>query len=329
MLTSIMVTYEEKEEFFIRSVLKEIKRTEVFKVRKVLLGQLFAKRAASIILPENQLQNIFDKLTANEMEIYPFNHDYKTRIAKTKERVSELNLYQDDRKRAELFRFRRKRGLNYFQNENEIRKQDLPKVPKALPKEVNESLAKVDLTNSNNLSIDVNVKEGNYVAIRNMIKNNPLQNEKLKEKYIPAIKNSILINLENGLNKDVLLNVSIAKLKEIICDEEIKAIRTDDIIVKAGEALIKLCSEKNREELVNLINLPSIGQRLNVMAAVKLAELIFEAEGSIDEKLLKYSTEKINRRFLLTSYDVIEPSISDLNKSRFDLLFNSIQEMAA
>lgn len=205
----------------------------------------------------------------------------------------------------------------------------IKKSPKELPTEIKSALKNIDVNNPVIESLDINVKEGNYVVIKNMIKNNPLHNPQLKEKYIPAIKNCVKIQLERGINSASYVDTSIQKLKEIICNPEIKAITSEDLVDLAGRALISLCSEASKEELINTINLPNVGQRLNVMAAIKLAELIFEKESGVDEELQKMAVERINRRFLMTSYDVMEPAISELNKSRFNLLMNTIHELAA
>lgn len=332
MLASVLITFEEKEEFFIRGVLREIKRTDTFKVRRITIGRLFEKKAASIFLPQDQLQNMFDKLIANEINIFPFNEEYKEKIKETKERIRKSHVYEHDKLRAEYYRAKRASGISFVSAEENYSRKINPiaaKTAKPLPIETQNTIKNFDVNKSSKEPLDVYVKEGNYQVIRNMIKNNPLHNEQIKEKYIPAIKSSVQIQLEKGLNEPGYLDQAIEKLTGIICDEEIRAIKTDDFVGLAGDALIKICVEKKREELVSLSNLPSIGQRLNVMAAVKLAELIFEEKETTDDALLKFATEKINRRFLLTSFDVIEPSISELNKSRFNLLMNSIQEMAA
>jgi hypothetical protein len=331
MLSSVLVTFKESEEFYIRAVLRELRKNESLSVKRITIGQLFDKKAASIFIPENQLQDVFDKLIANEIQIFPFNDEYKTKIKETIERLRRSSVYSQDKLRAEYFRKRRISGISGLQSsESEQNYRPLiKKSPKELPTEIKSVLKNIDVNNPVIESLDINVKEGNYIVIKNMIKNNPLHNPQLKEKYIPAIKNCVKIQLERGINNASYVDTSIQKLKEIICDPEIKAITSEDLVDLAGRALISLCSEASTEELINTINLPNVGQRLNVMAAIKLAELIFEKESGVDEELQKMAVERINRRFLMTSYDVMEPAISELNKSRFNLLMNTIHELAA
>lgn len=333
MLSSVLVTFEESEELYVRAVLREIRKNPTTDVKRIAIGQLFEKRAASIFLPESQLQNVFDKLIANELHIFPFNDEYKEKIKKTTERVHSSNIFQKDKVRAQYFRKIRKEIANSrtdsASGKSTERKSHIPKTPKELPTEIKAALKSVDQGNPAEESADIHVKEGNYLVLRNLIKNNPLHNDHIKEKYIPAIKNSIKIHLEKGSRNGSYVDTAIVKLKEIICDVEIKAIKTEDIIDLAGNALISLCSQTEPEKLVDLINLPNVGQRINVMAAVKLSELIHEKEGAVDTALLEYAAGKINKRFLLTAYDVMEPVISEINRARFNLLMNSIEEFSA
>ncbi|KAF0140557.1 MAG: hypothetical protein FD122_2357 [Stygiobacter sp.] len=332
MLSSVLVTFEESEELYVRTVLREIRQNLSTEVKRIAIGQLFDKKAASIFLPENQLQNVFDKLIANELNIFPFNDEYKEKIKQTKEKVKESNLFQQDKIRAQYFQKRRKeilseRAASSAKNSG-VRKSQPPVKPKELPAEIKTALKSIEKGNPAGESVDIHVKEGNYVLLRNMIKNNPLHNEHIKEKYIPAIKNSIKIHLEKGSRNSSYVDTAIVKLKEIICDVEIKAIKTEDIIDLAGNALISLCTQTDPEKLVEFINLPNVGQRINVMSAVKLSELIHEKEGTVDTALLEYAAAKINKRFLLTAYDVMEPVISEINRARFNLLMNSIEEFS-
>lgn len=93
----------------------------------------------------------------------------------------------------------------------------------------------------------------------------------------------------------------------------------------AGNAILSLSSEINPQSLINVINMPNVSQKLNVMAAIKLSELIFDNEPH-DQNLLALAAKQINRRYLLLYYDVMEAVISDVNKNKFNKLIDAIDE---
>lgn len=150
-----------------------------------------------------------------------------------------------------------------------------------------------------------------------------MHNQDSTERYKQAIRNFIIINKRKGMTNILYVDTAIEKLSEVVADKDIKAIKTDDFISLASHAILTIGSEINPESLISVINLQNAGQKLNVMAAVKLSEIIFETE-PIDQKLFALAAKQINRRHLLLCYDVIEPIISDADKLRFTKLMDSI-----
>jgi hypothetical protein len=344
MLSSVLATFDESKETQVRLVLHELKQDKNINIKKIVFGQLFDKMTASIFFQEKDLQSVFDKLLANEITIYPYDDEYKERIRDTYEKLSRDTTYSKDKLRA--FKIR----IEEYKTNNPGRKdepqKDAAKGTGSVNKNQQAALAakilKKDSEANNKFEFNLHTeggktkltglakmcKEGDYLGIRNIINKNPVLNQEAKEKFIPAVKNCIKINLDKGLESRYYVDEAIHKLKTIICDKDIKSIVTDDLVSIAGNAVITLCADQDPEELIKVANLPNIGEKINILAVVKLGELIYENErsGIINEELLNEATSQLNTRFVTMAYDVMETVISETNKTRFQKLMKAIDD---
>jgi len=317
MYSTIQATFDKSKERYVRAVMKQLKIDKITDVKRIAMGQLFNEMTACIVIPNDKLRTTLQILIANNIKIYSFDSEFKKVV--------------DDL-------IKEPKGKSYYpkgwidteqsnSNESILGVLFEPKVSDKVKKEINDRLAaavkNIDQNSSSSQAIDNLVKEGNYRAIKNWIQNNPLQNQDASEKYTEAIRNYININKQKGIDNKSYIDTAILKLSEVVCDKDIKAITTDDFINIACNAILSLCSDINPESLIDVINLPNVSQRLNVMAAIKLSELIFNNEVN-DEKLISLAAKKINRRYLLQSFDVMETVISDVNKSSFNRLIDTI-----
>lgn len=344
MLSSILATFDQTKYFHVRTVLHELKKDRNINVIRIIYGQLFEKMTACIFVTECELEKVLEKLLTHDIQVFPYNDDFRQKITKA---LSKVKLTPE---------YARNKAKNYNENlsniaSNNHRKKEIrkPESPTALisAKSIdaiknpislkNNFEAKSRLSTSNHADIKKTdsstlnrlCEEGDYIAIRNILKKNPIANQYAKEKYIPAIKNCIEIFHKKGLQNRSSVDQAISKLKDIVSDKEIKLIMSADLTNLAGSALINVAAEQDPEELVTIANLTHVGERVNVMAATRLSELIFENKkiGEVDNELLKYTAERINVRFVLLSFDVMETVISDKNKERFNKLINSINEI--
>jgi hypothetical protein len=317
MYSTIQATFDKSKDRYVRAVMKQLKLDEVTNVKRIAMGQLFDEMTACIVIPQDKLRTTLQILIANNIKIYSFDSEYKKVIDDVMKQPKGKCYYPKGWIDTELSNKAESYGNVLFE----------PKVSDKVKKEINDRLAaavkNIDHKSRSSQAIDNLVKEGNYRAIKNWIQNNPLQNQDASEKYTEAIRNYININKQKGIDNKSYIDTAILKLSEIVCDKDIKAITTDDFINIACNAILSLCSDINPESLINVINLPNVSQRLNVLAAIKLSELIFNNEVK-DEKLLMLGAKKINRRYLLQSYDVMEAVISEINKSNFNRLIDAI-----
>jgi hypothetical protein len=335
MLTSVLATYKESDSQHMNNVLQELKNTNLVNVKGIVHGQLFDKLTVSIFVKNENLQTIFDVLISNDIEIFPYNEDYRKRKEETIAKFHKQSKDYQDLLRSHDSRDEESgKNMNYkwglenrgvtrrLLNPNDKYKKEIDGKLKSLMKQFDSSAEIPD-------NIESLVKRGNYLAIRNLIKKNPQQNRDLKENLVPSIMNCIKRNLDIGLQKRVYFDAAVSKLKDIINDKEIKTLEGGNIVNLAGNALITLCSQTNPEELIEIINSPSVGHKINVLAAIKLSEMILENDeiGGVDQSLLKIACSKVNVRFVLTAYDVIEDRIATINKGRFTYLIDSINKM--
>ncbi len=334
MLTSVLATYRESDFQHMNNVLQELKNTNLVNVKGIVHGQLFDKLTVSIFVKTENLQTVFEILIANDIEIFPYNEEYRKRKEETIAKLHKQSKDYEDLLRTHDGRNEESgKNVNYkwglenrgitgrLLNPNDKYKKEINSKLKAL---MNQLDSPADAPEN----IESLVKRGNYLALRNLIKQNPQQNRDLKEKMSPAIMNCIKRNLDIGLQKNSYFNAAVIKLKDIINDKEIKNLEAGNLVNLAGNALITLCSQKDPEELIELINSTTAGYKLNIFAAIKLSEMIFENEeiGDVDKRLLKIAAGKVNVRFILTAYDVMEQSIVQINKGRFTWLIDSINK---
>lgn len=339
MFSSVLATFDESRTEYVRTVMHELKKDEGLNVKGIVYGRLFSKLTASIIVPEVEINTVFEKLLANGINIYAFNDDYKERIEKVSTKLKSKNGYVKDKVRS----FYNSAPENYRSNtlRKEKSKESSPelvhdgnillpeKETPARKKEVKpnfEFVASQQGKVTNQSLIDKYCSEGDYVSVGNIVKKNPVMNSYAKEKYIPAIKNCIKIQMEKGLENRAYVETAIVRLKDILCNKEICAITSEDLISSASNALIAVCSAQDPEKLILLANLANVGQKINVLAFAKLSEIVFESkeEGEVDTELLNKIAAEVNTRLILVCYDVMETVISETNKTRFNKLYDVV-----
>lgn len=337
MLSSVLATFDDTNKSYVKTVMNELRQDENLNVRTIVFGRLFDKLTASIIVPEMKIEAVFEKLLVNGIHIYPYNEEYKQRIDKTYSKLKKENSYVKDRVRtfyAVNTRYKskadpKKEQLPNLDSSDTAKSNTVPKEKKNAKKDLIKPNFEFLLKNqeaTNYTIIDKLCSEGDYVTIGNIVKRNPVMNSYAKEKYIPAIKNCIKLNLEKGLKTPAYVNQAVEKLKQIINNKEISAITSEDLISAAGNALLAICSEQDPLRLISIANLANSGQRLNVLAFVKLSELIFP-NGNMEEinkSLLRQVVEKLNTQYVLICYDVMETQISETNRIYFNRLYDEI-----
>ena len=344
MLSSVLATFDKSNYSQVRTVLVELKHDERLNIKGIIYGQLFGKMTASIFFPEVEIQPVFEKLLANNIQIYPYNDEYEQRIEETNIKLKKANTYVKDRVRSYYNNSTPTASFRTSKKDNSVKESSpelipagnvlLPAPPKSqkTKNEIKpnfEFLNKLEVKTDNYSLVDKYCQEGDYVSIGNIVKKNPVMNSYAKEKYVPAIKNCIKLNVDKSAGNPAYLETAINKLREIVCNQEIKLITTDDLINTASNALINICTENDPSKLIYVSNLATMGQKINVMAFIKLAELIYENEktGEVDKVLLKKAAEQINTRFMLMAYDVMEPTLADINKNRFNNLMDTINDI--
>jgi len=317
MLTTIQATFDKSKLRYVKAVMKKLKLDEDTNVKRISMGQLFNEMTACIIVPEDKLRITLQILIANDIMIYPFDSEYKKVVDEIMRQPKGESYYQKssiDKASPGI-----KEPFEKILFEPKISK----KVKKSLTEKLDAAVKSIEQKGGPDNMIDNYVKEGNYKAIKNWIQNDPLHNKDAIAKYIQAIRNYIIINKRKGMNNSAYVDTAIQNLSEVVADEEIKAITSENFINIASEAILTLSSEINPESLIDVINLPNVSQKLNVMAAIKLSELIFD-NNPLDQNLLALAAKQINKRYLLLSYDVMEPIISEINKIKFNRLIDYI-----
>jgi hypothetical protein len=320
MLSTIQATFDKSKLRYVKAVMKRLKLDEDTSVKRISIGQLFNEMSACIVVPEEKLRITLQILIANDIKIYTFDSEYKIVVDEIRQQPKLESYYQRE--------FVEKVISGSDEPFEKILFQ--PKLSKKVKKDLSDRLSaavkSIEQKGGADPIIEDFVKEGNYKAIKNWILNNPLHNQEASLQYIQAIRNFITINKRKGMNNRAFVDNAILKLSEVVADEDIKSIISEDFINSASNAILALCSEINPESLINVINLPNVSQKLNVMAAIKLSEIIFD-NGPINQILLSQAAKQINRRYLMLSYDVMEPVISEVNKSKFDRLIDSISTL--
>ena len=339
MLSSVLATFDEAKSEYVRTVMHELKKDEGLNVKGIVYGRLFSKLTASIIVPEIEINTVFEKLLANGINIYAFNDDYKERIEKVSTKLKSRNGYVKDKVRSfynsapENYRSYTLKKEKPRESSAELIHDGSVLLPlKETPIKNKETKPNFEFVVSqqgkttNQSLIDKYCSEGDYVAVGNIVKKNPVMNSYAKEKYIPAIKNCIKIQMEKGLENKAYVDTAVVRLKDILCNKEICAITSEDLISAASNALITICSAHDPEKLILLANLANVGQKINVLAFAKLSELVFESgeEGEVDTELLNKVAAEVNTRLILVCYDVMETVVSEINKSRFNKLYDVV-----
>jgi hypothetical protein len=364
MITSVLATFENTRILNIHAILRELKQDKSLSIKRVVYGQLFDKMSVCIFIAENELEKVLEKFLVNDIHIYPYDEEYKKKIISTYAKVSaspeyarnrvksyydnssdnyikkhysptkekqEIVLSQDELifKEGRLIKIQKNGSRSLSRKPIQPKKEITP--PLVTEKPVVEAHSNISGGGKNKelSTIDRLCRDGDYNGIRNIVNKNPALNQYAKEKFIPAIRNCINNNLKKGMESKISADEAINTLKNIVCDKEIKSITSDDLTGLAGNALINICSKHDPDELIAVANLTQVQQKLNVMAFVQISECIFESGTGekVDEEMLKYASEKINTRAILSSYDVMEPVISDLSKDRFNKLFSAIGEL--
>jgi len=317
MLTTIQATFDKSKLRYVKAVMKNLKLDEDTNVKRISMGQLFNEMTACIIVPEDKLRITLQILIANDIMIYPFDSEYKKVVDEIMRQPKGESYYEKSRidKASPVIR----EPFEKILYEPKISK----KIKNSLAEKLDAAVKSIEQKGGPDHMIDNYVKEGNYKAIKNWMQNDPLHNQDASAKYIQAIRNYIIINKRKGMNNSAYVDTAIQNLSEVVADEEIKAITSENFINIASEAILTLSSEINPESLIDVINLPNVSQKLNVMAAIKLSELIFD-NNPLDQNLLALAAKQINKRYLLLSYDVMEPIISEINKIKFNRLIDYI-----
>ncbi len=352
-----MATFDNSRILHIHSILSELKLDKSVSIKRIVYGQLFDKMTVCIFVADFELEKVFEKLLVNDIHIFPYNDEYKKKIISTYSKVAASPEYSRNKERT------------YYDNssQNYLKKHYRPVIEKpeiilsqddllvtqivklkSIQKNKMEHAAKTNIepkkekiskssteypnaisVNKDDSTIEKLCREGDYIGIRNIINKNPALNQYAREKFIPAIRNCINIYLTKGMRTKFYADEAISKLKNIVCDKEIKAITSDDLAGMAGNALINVCAKHDPDELIAVANLTQVQQKIKVMAFVQISEFIFEnsANGKVNEEMLNYSAAKINTRAMLSSYDIMEAVISDLSKERFNRLFDAISKL--
>jgi hypothetical protein len=320
MYSTIQATFDKSKSRYVRAVMKKLKLDEDTSVKRISIGQLFNEMTACIIVPEEKLHVTLQILIANDIKIYLFDNEFKKVVDDVIKQPKGEGYY----------------SKGWIHNDRLITKESVekilfePKIPVKVKNEINEKLdaavKSLDQKGGSSQTIENLVKEGNYKAIKNWMQNDPLHNEDAGEKYIKAIRNYININMQKGMDNISNIDTAILKLCEIVSDENIKKLTNEDFINIASNAILFLSAEINPPSLIDVINLQNVGQKLNVMAAIKLSELIFENELQ-EDNLLAQATGQINKRYLQICYDFMETTISELNKIKFNRLIEAIIAM--
>ena len=320
MYSTIQATFDKSKALYVRAVMKRLRLDVDTNVKRITIGQLFNEMTACIIVPEEKLYVTLQILVANDIKIYSFNSEYKKVIDEVMSQPKGESYFQ-------------KKWIDKVSTGSQEPFEKIlfePKVPvkikKLLTDKLEAAVKSIEQKGGADPIIENLVKEGNYRAIKNWIQNNPLHNQDANAQYVQAIRNYITINKRKGMNNSNYVDTAIQKLSEVVADEDIKSLTLEDFINSASNAILALCSEINPESLINVINLPNVSQKLNVMAAIKLSEIIFE-NGPQDQNLLALAVKQINRRYLMLSYDVMEPVISEINRSKFNRLIDSITKL--
>jgi len=317
MYSTIQATFDKSKARYVKAVMKKLKLDEDTSVKRISMGQLFNEMTACIVVPEDKLRITLQILIANDIKIYSFDSEYKKVVDEIMRQPKGESYYEKSRidKASPAIR----EPFEKILFEPKISK----KIKNSLAEKLDAAVKSIEQKGGPDHMIDNYVKEGNYKAIKNWMQNDPLHNQDASAKYIQAIRNYIIINKRKGMNNSSYVDTAIQNLSEVVADEEIKAITSENFINIASEAILTLSSEINPESLIDVINLPNVSQKLNVMAAIKLSELIFDND-PLDQNLLSLAAKLINRRYLLLSYDVMEPVISDINKIKFNRLIDYI-----
>lgn len=179
-------------------------------------------------------------------------------------------------------------------------------------------------------SLNSYIENGEYekvIAIARDVSYGTENVEKAKTHIDKAVNIAINNAFNLGYQKKYESENSIHSLINIAADNSLRALQKNDEILNAGERAIQLC-EKYRENLdilLKIINNNKLPNLLNVKAAIKFAEKVFENDSLLEDEL-DYATRTLNIRWLRIAIDVVAGDIGRNESILLNRLIAYIQE---
>lgn len=126
---------------------------------------------------------------------------------------------------------------------------------------------------------------------------------------------------ENSANK----KESLIKIIKIASDETIHSIEESDISKIAGEEAVNICAEDIEliDELLNLCSDSKIHSKINLLAAIRFSEKVFEKDAA-SSCVLDRAVESLDIVWLDFAYQVFGKSFSDMENEHYKKLVDYV-----
>lgn len=172
---------------------------------------------------------------------------------------------------------------------------------------------------------------GDYEAIKNVSKDiiNFSENfvGKVSELLSRAAANAIDKEVMDALEGKEAAKKSIENLLIIAADQTLRSFHKRELLVRAGKSAIEICQHNIgfMKYLVDIANRKNIPNEINVLAAIRFAEVVLE-DLEFFEKEVKYVYKNLNIKWLQIAYDVAFETLSFREKTVYKKLLNFIKK---
>ena len=179
-------------------------------------------------------------------------------------------------------------------------------------------------------SIHTLMKDGEYeelIRISRDISHGQHTVESAKNNIGNAVINAIQIAYDQGLLKKYLAQESINRLVKIASDTNLKSLQKIDLIKRAGMTAINLAANYKDfvEELIKLCNNATLHNIINIHAASKFAQIVFQDPEKWEEEL-DFAVKNVNTRWLSIAYDVVQDDMNQKEIDAFNQLIDYVKE---
>lgn len=173
-------------------------------------------------------------------------------------------------------------------------------------------------------------ESGDYESIKRVSKDiiNFSENfvGKISELLSVAVANAIDNEVMNALEGKAAARRSIKNLLKISSDLTLRSFHKKDLRLRAGQSAVEICIHNLGflNDLVDIANQNNIPNEINIMAAIKYAEVVLEDIEFFDKEL-EYAFRNLNIKWLEIAYDVAEKNLSAKDKMKYKQIIHFIK----